>query len=253
MRGRRGRTERVERIEQVMDQLVSEGADRIVGKPEDLERLIGEGLAVEHDPAKTLEETIDTLYELRKRGAVGRAGNLPNPPNLAAPSVSTLYNEIRDCIIFGLNGAAITLAGILVEYSLKFTTRVKEMGGYANYDPEIWDQFESITLARAITRAKKAGLIDEEEETDLVSFKDTVRNPYNHYNIRKITSNVVAGKVKMMNLETGEVEEKDIAARDDPVIQAQAKPYVDAQFVDRVFVFADATVKLLFGRISHLR
>ena len=116
-----------------------------------------------------------------------------------------------------------------------------------------WDEFERITLSRAIGRAKKAGLLDDDEEQDLISFKDTVRNPYNHYNIRKITSAVVAGKVKLMKLETGEVEEKDVAAKDDPVIQAHAKPFVDQHNVFRVFEFADATVKLLFSRIEHLK
>jgi hypothetical protein len=53
------------------------------------------------------------------------------------------------------------------------------------------------------------------------------RNPYSHYNIRKITRNVIAGRVKVFNLETGKYEEKDILTEQNPTIQAVAKPLID--------------------------
>ena len=37
-----------------------------------------------------------------------------------------LYDQIRLCMLFNLNGAAITFCGILVEYALKYTTYAKE-------------------------------------------------------------------------------------------------------------------------------
>jgi len=44
----------------------------------------------------------------------------------------------------------------------------------------------------------------------LHKFRETIRNPYNHYNIKTITRDVLAEKVKKLDLNTGHVEEIDI-------------------------------------------
>jgi hypothetical protein len=56
--------------------------------------------------------------------------------------------------------------------------------------------------------------------------------------------------VKLVNLATGEAEEKAIAVKDDPVLQAHAKPLVDARFAVSHFTFADAVVKSLLAAIG---
>jgi hypothetical protein len=48
---------------------------------------------------------------------------------MTAPSIQSLYNEIKEAIIFGLNGAAITLSGVLVEHALKYATYKIEGAG----------------------------------------------------------------------------------------------------------------------------
>ncbi len=84
----------------------------------------------------------------------------------------------------------------------------------------------------------------------LHSFRNTIRNPYSHYNIKKITKNVIAKKVKQLDINTGEVKEMDIAAKDSPMIQTQVKPIMDGNNVLPVFNFADEIVKYLLPKIK---
>lgn len=221
-----------------------------IANPKDLERLSALGFKLQEQPKLSVEESIDTLFEARKAHALEWAMKLPSPPPFSVPSIQSLYNEIQECIIFGLHGAAITLSGILVEFALKYATYIHEVGGHANYNPSKWDEFEKTTFGPAINRAVKAGLVNREQKKKLIEFKDTYRNPYNHYNIRKITMNIVAGNVSILNLSTGMVETRDIAAKDDPVIQAQVKPWADQEKSIEVFAFADNVVKALLAQID---
>lgn len=151
--------------------------------------------------------------------------------------------------MLSLNGAAITLSGVLVEHALKYATYKIEMGGFVEYDPDKADEFERLTLGPAIDRAAKAGLLTSEVVDHLKLFKDTYRNPYNHYNIKKITQGC-EGEVTTINIETNEVETRHVKAKDSPVIQAQMKPQVDAASVLEVFVFVDSVVKYLWNKIK---
>lgn len=56
---------------------------------------------------------------------------------------------------------------------------------------------------------------------------------------------MIAQKVKVMNTETGEYEERDLEARENPFIQTVVKPIVDNHNVLTVFHFADEVVKYL--------
>ena len=221
-------------------------SDRFIASPETIEKLRNLGLPFTDIPAQTLEE----LFAKRKKSATELVKNLPPLPNGLQPEIQSLYQEIRECVVFGLNGAAITLSAILIEFVLKRTTFTREIGGYQNYDASKWDEFENLELAPAINRAKKAGLLDSEMEEQLQAFRQSIRNPYSHYNIKKITEHVVAEKVTVLNTETGECVERDIKASEDPVIQAQVKPIVDQNQVLAVFHFADKVMKYLLSQIE---
>jgi hypothetical protein len=234
-------------IESILTKLATQ-SDRIVAHPADIEPLRKRGVKFDEPPKRTLEESIDLMFSRKKEGALDRAKQLPAFPQTPY-SIASLYEEIITCIIFGLYGAAITLSGILVEFALKLSTLVHEAGGH-HYDAKQWDAFERITLGAAIKRASKAGLITDIQVKHLTRFKDEVRNPYNHYNIKKITAAVVWDKVQVVNLETGKVEEKTIAAEDDPIIQAQAKPIVDQKRVFEIFTFADGVTKYLLSTMN---
>jgi len=231
-------------LKRLIDELAKD-SDRIIVNPKDLKKLIMQGLPIKEIP----EQTIDKLFEERKENALLKVKELPPLPEEVQPAIQALYQEIRECIIFGLNGAAITMSSILIEYMLKHATFIKEAGGYQKADPKKWDEFENMELSSAINRAKKLGLLDSEMTERLHSFRAKIRNPYNHFNIKKITQNVVAEKVKLLDIKTREAKEIDISAKDSPMIQAQAKPIVDKHYVMSVFYFADEIVKYLIPKI----
>lgn len=230
----------IDDIEKIMDEL-AKGHNRLIVNPDTLEKLRAQGIPFNVIPSPTIEE----LFEQRKEIAIEKAPQLPSLPQGLPPAIQALYQEIRECIFFGLYGAAITMSSILIEFALKHATFIKEAGGYQKADPKEWDKFENMELSSAINRAKKVGILDSKMAKKLHSFRVTIRNPYNHYNIKKITENVVAEKVKQVDVNTGEVIEMDIEAKDSPMIQSQAKPFMDEYHVMAVFYFADEVVKYL--------
>ncbi len=143
-------------IKSILSKLAAD-SDRIVVNPADFEQLLKQGVTFDQPPKRTLEESIDLLFSTQKQHALDRAKKLPSMPQMP-PAVASLYQEIVTCIIFGLNGAAITLSGILVEFVLKLCTYVREAGGYEHYDPDQWDKFEKITLALLSNEQLRRGL-----------------------------------------------------------------------------------------------
>jgi hypothetical protein len=239
----------VKELENSLSQLV-ENSDIRMLSPGTRERLKAKGIQLAEPPKRPLEESIDLLFsDKRKEIALDVAQKLPVPPDMAAPSIKSLYDEIRLAIILGLNGAAITLSGVLVEHALKYATYKVEIGGFANYDPAKTDEFEKFTLGPAISRAAQAGLLDQGQIDELKLFKDRYRNPYNHYNIKKITEGW-HGDMTTLNIETNQAETSHIWAKDNPVVQAQIKPYVDETSVFEVFTFVDSVVKYLWNKIT---
>ena len=112
-----------ENIRKKLDEL-SKGADTIIANPDDIEKLKDQGLPMRVVPSKTIPE----LFQERLNSAVDIAKYLPTLPDRLPPAIKSLYQEIRECILFGLNGAAITLSGNLIEFTLKHGTYIKEIG-----------------------------------------------------------------------------------------------------------------------------
>ena len=229
---------------------LAEGCDMIIAPFASRDELDRRGLHCQVVPAKTIDE----LFAERQGLASEVIRQLPPiPEDLDLPhAIKCLYQEILECILFGLNGAAITLCGNLIEFVLKHVTFIREQGGYQNYDSDKWDAFEEMDLFNAIGRAKKQGLLESRRARRLSEFRQDIRNPYSHYNIRKITHHMVAGGVKVMDLASGESEIRDIEAKDDPAIQAVAKPWVDKQNVLRVFYFTDEVLRYLVTKLGEL-
>lgn len=236
-------------IEQAISRL-AEQTGVLIARPEDIQKLVEQGVLTRKAPQRTLEESIEVLFERRKKAALEIARRFPGPLPSGHPSIESLYAEIRNCVLFGLNGAAITLCGILVEYVLKYAAYTREVGGHQKYDAKLWDAYENKTFGPAIDAAAEAGLLTEDLIRRLRSFKDTVRNPYSHYNIKKITEHVVAKGVKILKLDTREIHGRDIPAVESPVIQAQAKPWFDGGLVWGVVSFADTVVRHLLDQIE---
>jgi len=198
------------------------------------------------------EEFVDKIFsDERKAKALERVRKLPELPDIPLPSVTGIYREILQAIILGTNGAAITLSSILVEYMLKFATYKIEMDGFQRYDGAKWDGFERTTFAQAIDRADKNGLLLEDRKQSLIEFKNKTRNPYLHYNIKKITEGVSIDTTRL-DLRTGESEVVTLLADSHPIIQPGAKKFVDERNVLEVFNYANDFVKEMWSKIAHL-
>lgn len=223
---------------------LANGATHIISSPDTIEQLQKHGFPFDKPKHRTLEEVVDDLFSQRKSGALTNISKFPSAPNIAIPVVGFLYDEIRECILFGLYGAAISLSAVLIEFSLKEAIVRKKHG--KTYNQAEWDRIEGIEFGKTITEAKNDGVIDDEMEKALISFKNTIRNPYLHYNIKKITKNVAANKIQKIDIKTGKVEELDLLAKDNPIVWGFAKRFVDREMVFNVFTFVDRVVKYLF-------
>lgn len=230
-------------IDDLLSNLV-QGSTHIISKPETIEQLEKQGVKFEHSVPKSESEILDELFSQRRNLANGTIKRFPSSPQIAIPTIRFLYDEIREAIIFGLNGAAISLSAILIEFALKHAIVRNKRSD--TYDKAEWDRIENIELGATISEAKSMEIIDGHQEKALKDFKDKIRNPYLHYNIKKITRNVAANKVKKVNINTHKVEELDIPAEENPILWGFAKKLVDRETVFDVFMFADRIVKDLF-------
>jgi len=232
-------------INDLLTELVK-GSTHIISKPETIEELQRQGVKFDEPKKLTPEQAVDSIFAQRRAIALANISKFVSPPNIAIPTIGFLYDEIRECILFGLYGAAISLSAVLVEFSLKHAIVRKKFGD--TYKESEWDRIESMELNPTIKEAKQQGVIDEETEKKLISFKDSIRNPYLHYNIKKITKNVAARKVKRFDIKTREVKEVDLDAKNNPIVWGFAKRFVDREMVFQVFGFADYMVKYLFSK-----
>jgi len=225
---------------------LAQGSTHIISKPETIEQLQKQGVKFDTPVNKSEKEILDELFSQRRQSANSVISKFPNAPQIAIPTIGFLYDEIREAIIFGLNGAAISLSAVLVEFSLKHAIVKKTHGD--TYDKAEWDRLENRELGPTITEARSLEIINDRQQEALISFKNSVRNPYLHYNIKKITKRVAANKVKKINVVTKKVEELDIPAEENPVLWGFAKKFVDRETVFDVFIFADRIVKELFEK-----
>jgi len=171
-------------LEDIINKMVGDSTEIIVN-PDTFKHMVEQGLPISFAEPAPIEEYIPKLFEMRKQKAFEIFKDLPPRYNFTLPSVNALYDEIYECMLFGLNGAAITLCGILIEFALKQISYYYENGRSFAYNPTLWDKFEKMTLGPTIECAKASTLINDDMVVALKSFKDEVRNPYNHYNTKK--------------------------------------------------------------------
>ncbi len=225
---------------------LAKDSTQIVASSSTIEQAKKLGLKFDRQTPKTNEEFIDELFAARKEKALLTISKLPEPPQIAVPPINSLYDEIRECILFGLNGAAITLSAILVEFALKHAI-IDHKTGITEYSKEEWDRLENIELGPVIKEAFESKVISEESRKELDKFRKDVRNLYLHYNIKKITSSAVMQEVARLDISTGKIViEKNLKAEDHPFIWQMAKKKMDEASVMNIFSFADSVVKSLF-------
>lgn len=223
----------------------SKGATHIIVAPETVEIAINAGVKLEKTPPMSDEEYVGKLFGARKKVALSVIDRLPPSPSVAIPPIGSLYEEIKECILFGLNGAAITLSAILVEFSLKHAI-INRTKGVDLYNKEEWDRLENKELGPVIKEAQQLKIIDENGATELNRFKNEVRNMYLHYNIKKITTGAIMQRATRLNVETGKaVVEYNLKAEEHPILWQMSKQKIDEQSVMPIFLFADLLVKQL--------
>lgn len=227
-------------LQALLESLMSD-TTQIISPPELLKELKQRNIPFK-TVIRTPQQYIDDLFSERRKNALELLGRLPSPPSLAIPTITSLYDEIRECIVFGLNGAAITLSAILVEFTLKHAIAVHTTGKTV-YDKYEWDRLENKELGPVITEAHTLGILTDEMRDDLHDFRRKMRNLYLHYNIKKITAGAVLRKAKIVDVTTGAIEERDLSAEDNPQIWQMAKRVIDRGTVLDVFEFTDLTVK----------
>ena len=223
---------------------ISTGATHIITSPKTIEELQKKGVKFDARKPRTADQIIEDLFQERKENAISKVSKFPSAPDIAIPTIGFLYDEIRECTLFGLNGAAISLSAILVEFALKHAI-IKKLRRNT-YDKSEWDRLENKELGPTIDESYELKLIDDETKEALISFKNNIRNPYLHYNIKRITRDVVAKKVKKIDTRTRKAEEVDIPAEDNPIVWGFAKRFADRERVLEVFIFADRIVKDFF-------
>src|ERR1700693_1884917 len=101
------------------------GNEAVIANRATIQRAIEKGEPITEHLHLSLEAEVNRLFDQRKHQALALAPRLIPCPIEDTP-ILYLYDQIRLCILFNLNGAAITFCGILVEYALKYTTYAKE-------------------------------------------------------------------------------------------------------------------------------
>jgi len=222
------------------------GSQLVLASPETVARAIEKGEPITAVPELPTEVALDRLFENRRKKAQAVAPNLLPCPVDDAP-ILYLYDQIRECILFGLNGTALVLCGILVEYALKVAVFNTETGSTSPFDPGAWEKYENITLSDAITRAKRADLIDDAQERQLRGFARNLRNRHSHFNIQKVTEGFVFLNVEETNIETGETRTTELSASETPTLQIIAKEKLDDVIVLDVFGYCNDVVGFLLA------
>ena len=222
------------------------GATQFIANSSTLEKLVQKGLKLDTPVKESDEDFINRVFDERKKIAKDIIGKLPQKPDIHLPPILSLYDEIGECILFGLNGAAISLSAVLVEFAIKHAI-VDRKSGVEIYDKAQWNRVEKKELGPILEEAEKLGIFTEEEISKLVYFKNNIRNPYLHYNIKEITKGVIMKEAFAYNAETDKIEKKyNLKAEDNPFLWEMGKRNVDKGEVLGVFKFADSVVRKLF-------
>ncbi len=224
-----------------------------VAQPELIEQLLKEGdknvSEVKHVP---VEEGLKAIFAQRLLAAQRIVDKLLPCPIYEPPLVE-LYDDIRLSIIFGMNGNAINLCGVLLEFILKYVRFLRDHGRDVTFNNLAWSKYiESSTLHNAIELARSDGFIDDEIRDRLISFKEDVRNPYAHFNIQKITEYAVFGNTVVKDYATGQERVEDVPASLSPTFQLLAKRKFDELQVIKVFDFVDSVVQHVIVKLREI-
>jgi len=156
-----------------------------------------------------LESMKKTLYE-----------NLPKLPNeelpFMEPHLRAIYFQAYYLMAMGFYNTSLVLCGILLENLVKEKLFMNEISD---------EELEKMNFGQAINKTKNMGLLSEEEIKFLESKKDSLRNPYVHYNKMKLSEGIY---YPVWKIPSGEIVPKLIApdkrVKDGEITEAEARP-----------------------------
>lgn len=110
--------------------------------------------------------------------------------------LTTLRNEILQCLLLELNQASIFSTNHFLERIIKLALINKYTVNLDYSEPALYNEktleavekYDNLKLFYSLKLAVGENLITEEEYTILDNFRDKIRNPYSHAEIKRITN-----------------------------------------------------------------
>lgn len=223
------------KLKELMDSAVAKGATHLVASPKTIKKLQEKGLPIK-ERFITYEEYSDELYSKRKKDAVALLTKLPKiDDSIANGVISEIYEEIRSSYAFGVFTSTIFNSILILEYSMRLRLQEERLKDDPNAK---WEELEKLDMDALIQQLFKHKIITKKEKFYLVNFSATLRNPYLHINILKLTEGIYINKLPKVDIEKGEVEEmRDVEAGKHPYLWFAAKKFFDRTQVQPVIDF----------------
>lgn len=215
-------------VQKKLDELVKE-SDLFIASPDTIEYAQKNGLPVK-SVFTTYQEYLDKLFAEKRKMADELIQKLPHlDDSIANSSVSALYEELKETFAFGISGASIILAILLLDLAAKFRLHKENLKD----NPQAsWKPIEDLHLKEVILKLREHNAITEDEEKELLEFNKKIRNNYLHYNIQKLIKGMILGELKGVNVNTGEVTiEKNVNPTEKPFLWFSAKRVLDKETV----------------------
>lgn len=215
-------------IQKKLDEMVK-NSDMFIATPDVIKNLQEKGLPIK-SVLTTYQEYLDKLFAERRKIANEFVDKLPHlDEGVANGTITSLYEELKECFVMGIPGASITLAIILFDIAAKFRLfdeRKKE-------NPKTsWKPIEDLHLREVIIELAGYSVITEDEKMELLEFNKEIRNNYLHYNIQKLVKDMILGELPSMNVDTGVVTiERNVQPAERPYLWFSAKRVLDRKTV----------------------
>lgn len=215
-------------IQKKIDEMVK-NSDMFIATPDVIKNLQENGLPIK-SILTTYQEYLDKLFAERRKIANSLVDKFPHlDERVANGTITSLYEELKECFVMGIPGASITLSIILFDIAAKF--RLFDERKKTNPEAS-WKPIEDLHLREVMLELKDYSVITEGEKTELLEFNKEIRNNYLHYNIQKLVKDMILGELPSINVNTGEVTiEKNVNPGERPYLWFSAKRVLDKKTV----------------------
>ena len=229
---------RNEKIKTAVDSFIKDfGASVIITSQETSDKLKGDGLPIQ-SKFIPFDEYLVTLFQEKREQAESKIRELPLfDENIGDAVASSLYNEFRECFVLSVNGAAITLAIILLEYAMKKRIYRERKEVCARTE---WKKIEKFSFLKSIEALKNVDVFDDKKKLVFTNFNTEVRNNYMHYKVLQLIkdADMFISELPALNIHTGEVViHKNVDVKEMPHLWFSAKKKFDNDAVINISEF----------------